>query len=63
MKMVMYLVAILGMLMLERFRSHSFAEEDDDAGLFVGSARPLPARPPTVYGIRRQTVAPRRGLR
>jgi hypothetical protein len=40
MRTLAFLIGVLGMLVLESLRSPK-KEEDDDIGLFVGSARPL----------------------
>jgi hypothetical protein len=37
------LFAALGMAMIESLRSTPSTDEDDDVGLFIGSARPLAA--------------------
>jgi len=45
-KTLSVLIAAVGVLILGSLRSSPAAEEDDDVGLFVGSARPLAAKPP-----------------
>jgi len=39
------LVAVIGILIFPALRRSKASEEDDCVGLFVGSARPLPAAP------------------
>jgi len=39
------LVAVIGILIFPALRGSKASEEDDCVGLFVGSARPLPAAP------------------
>jgi hypothetical protein len=43
MKTFMFIFAALGMLVAGSLRPRPVKEKDDDVGLFVGSARPLPA--------------------
>jgi hypothetical protein len=45
MKTLMFLLAAVGMLIVGFLRPARPADEDDDVGLFIGSARPLAARP------------------
>jgi hypothetical protein len=56
MKTLMFIFAALGMLVVEAIRPRPAKDKDDEVGLFVGSARPLPARTeprPTVKSARK----------
>jgi hypothetical protein len=44
-KLLAVLIAALGMAAVESVRPTP-EKDDDDVGLFVGSAHPLPAKPP-----------------
>jgi hypothetical protein len=44
-KTLTLLIAALGMLLIESRRPVLSTDEDDDAGLFIGSAHPLAAVP------------------
>jgi hypothetical protein len=45
MQILTFLIAAIGVLIVPALRPSSGAEDDDDVGLFIGSARPLPANP------------------
>ena len=45
MQILTILIAAIGILIVPAFRRSPADEEDDDVGLFIGSARPLPANP------------------
>jgi hypothetical protein len=45
MKTLMFLFAAVGMLIVGFLRPARPVDEDDDVGLFIGSARPLAAKP------------------
>jgi hypothetical protein len=51
MKSLAFLLAAVAMLAVESFRP-SPDNDDDGVGLFIGSARPLAARPPVARGRR-----------
>jgi hypothetical protein len=45
-KTLTLLIAAFGMLLIESLRSAPTTDEDDDVGLFVGSAHPVAAKTP-----------------
>jgi len=50
MHILTFLIAALGILIVPALRPSAATDEDDGVGLFVGSARPLPADPVTRRG-------------
>jgi len=49
-KTLALIVAALGMALVEPVRRKTVTDDDEDVGLFVGSAHALPAKPPTRAG-------------
>jgi hypothetical protein len=63
MQILTFLIAAIGVLIVPALRPSSGAEDDDDVGLFIGSARPLPANPHAIKRVpRTPRPAPRTGL-
>jgi len=56
------LIAAIGILIFPALRRSPAAEEDDGVGLFIGSARPLPADRQVEAARSIRAVAPRSGL-
>jgi len=56
MRIMALLIAAIGMLMIPSFRCSPKTEDDEDSGLFIGSARPLPAKPQN--GSKARSVSP-----
>jgi len=52
------LVAVIGILIFPALRGSKASEEDDCVGLFVGSARPLPAAPAAARSPERRWPPP-----
>jgi hypothetical protein len=59
MKTLMLLIAAIGTVIVGLLRPSRPDEEDDDVGLFIGSARPLAAKPQVSGATRRRMTRSR----